>query len=611
MGAESPELRALREAEREAFPYATPQVGTAWPSELPSPLFHGSDAPIVHATGAPFSPAAPALPPAEGGRDVSWLTGLEMPDLPVRFEPRVVRYLELYKSDPRARGAIAIWLKRSGRYRALVESILQKKSLPRDLVWLAMIESGFDPAIRSPAGAVGMWQFMPETGKSYGLPQDRWVDERMNVELATVAAADFLSDLYRRFSSWELAIASYNMGYGGMLSALRKYNTNDFWALTQTEGSLPWETTLYVPKIIAAAIVAHNLKVFGLEAVVADAPVTFEHAGVPFGVPLAQLAQAAGTTTRELEQLNPELRASRTPPKDSDVGGATETETSYALRVPVGKAAAVAIGAAKLKTDDAPLERYVVRFGESLEQIAHARGTTVDKLVSINAIATGEAVRGGAVLLLPRGNAPATPATIADKPVVVVPSDLFVYPDRKRVFYKILVGDSLSAIAQALHVPAEDLLKWNDIDPGARLVEGMTVQAFVPKEVDLSKVVVLAEADVRALTIGTEEFFTFFESAKGRRRYVVRARRGDTLEAVGKRYGVSAGLMERINRRSRSDALGDDEAVVIYVPADKAVTASPAAKQAPAELPPSDEPAPLGPLPEAPNPALLPPLPAP
>jgi len=104
---------------------------------------------------------------------------------------------------------------------------------------------------------------MPETARLYGLGVDRWADERLNVQAETDAAAEFMSDLYRRFGSWELAIASYNMGYAGMMSLVRRYNTNDYWALSRFEGALPWETTLYVPKLVAVAIVGRNLATFG------------------------------------------------------------------------------------------------------------------------------------------------------------------------------------------------------------------------------------------------------------------------------------------------------------------------------------------------------------
>ena len=601
-GAESPELRALREAERELFSPAAAGLSDPWPNELPYPLARVDDAPRAHTSGLP--PAQiPSATTAEGGKDLSWLSQLSMPDLPVRWEPRLVRYLEFYKDDPRGKAIAALYARRSGRYKESIGRALRRKGLPQDLVWLAMIESAFDPVIRSPAGAIGLWQFMPETGKSYGLPQDRWVDERLDVDAATEAAADFLSDLNRRFGSWELAMASYNMGYGGVLSVVRRYNSNDFWALSRLEGSLPWETTLYVPKILAAAIVMKNPKVFGIDGITPDAPVEFDTVGVPFGVAFSAIAPVAGCTIRELELLNPELRASRTPPKESEAAPTVPSAAGDRLcrvRVPVGKGSVLTANLGKLRHDDAALDKVVLRFGETLDQVALAHGTTTAKLTEINAIGAGEVLRGGALLLVPHTAAPVAAASgAADKTPVVVPSDIFVYPNHKRVFYKILVGDTLPDVAQALHVSVDDLRRWNELDPASRLHEGMTVQAFVPDSVDLSKVVLLSENDVRVLVVGTEEFFAFWDT-KGKRRLVVQAKAGDTLESVGKRYGVQASLMERINRRGRGDVLQNGETVVVYVAGNASVPATPATH------PGAAEPDPLGALPAAARPDLLP-----
>lgn len=216
------------------------------------------------------------------------------------------------------------------------------------------------------------------------------------------------------------------------------------------------------------------------------------------------------------------------------------------------------------------------------------------------------------MLLVPHAPAQLASGVATEKPAVVVPSDIFVYPDRKRVFYKVLVGDTLPTVAQALHVPVEDLLRWNELDASARLTEGMTIQAFVPKDADLSKIVTLAENDVRVLVVGTDEFFTFFEGTKGRHRISVVAKKGETIDAIGKRYGVSGSVMERINRRARSESLSDGEVVVVYVPSDKATPTSNAKSAGgvvPANASSADDPEPLGPIPAAPRPDLLPFLP--
>jgi membrane-bound lytic murein transglycosylase D len=578
-GFESSELRALREAERELFAQpAAPAAGAGWPSDLPQVL--SQDSPRVFASGLP--PAAPTVPPPPAERGGDWLAKLELPDLPIRWDERVVRYLEFFRDDPRGHATFANLYRHSGRWQAMMRRVLRTRSLPEDLIWVAMIESGFDPVARSSAGAAGVWQFMPETAKIYGLTVDHWLDERLSTPTETDAAADLLADLHRRFGSWELALAGYSMGYAGLASVVRRFNTNDFWSLARIEGTLPWETTLYVPKILASAVVAHNLAAFGFADVTVDSPVETDEVTVPPGTPLSIVAQAVGSTTKDLEGYNPQLRASRTPP-------AGEGEGAYTVRVPAGKGGVASQMLGKTRRDPPALERYVVRFGETLEQIAVAHRTTAQKLVELNGIAPGEIIRGGTVLLVPATDAasatPATPAAPAApatkepaappvKESVIVPADIFVYPDYRRVFYRVRVGDTLKEVAAALHVSVGDLDRWNDIDPAARLEEGMTLQAFVPPDADLSHVVVIPEAEVRVLAVGSDEFFASLERDRGLRRITVAAREGDTLEAIGKRYEISAKTMERVNRRGRAEALKAGEKIVVYVPNGMAAAAS-------------------------------------
>ncbi len=609
-GAESPELRALRDAEHELFPAASPPWGAAWPQDLPSPLSTPESVPAVHASGLPPTPVPSSPPAAEGGRDLSWMASLALPELPVRWDPRVVRYLEFFKDDPRGRALLGVWLRRSGRYRELVKKTLRKKALPEDLFWLAMVESGFDPAARSPAGALGLWQFMGDTGRQYGLGQDRWVDYRLDVQAATEGAADFLSDLHRRFGSWELAMAAYNMGYTGVVATVKRYNTNDFWALSRMEGAIPWETTLYVPKIIAAAIVGRNLAAFGFADLATENPVEYEEVVVPPGTALSSVAAAAGCSTKELEGMNLALRASRTPPADPAI---PETANGFPVHVPLGKAAELTKNLPRLK--QAPLERYVVRFGETLEQIASSHGVPASRLVDINGMTPGEVLHGGTVLLLPRGNGSSAASSPSATPVVIVPADVFVYPDRKRVFYKVVTGDTLPEIASAFKVSVDEIRRWNEIDPVGRLQDGMTLQLFVPEGADLSRVAVLRDNDVRAVAVGSDDFFEYWEGQKNRRRISVTAKAGDTLESIGKRYGVTPGTMERINRRGRREKLDGGESIVLYLPQNSSSAGSATGSAAMADNGASPagtnvvpEAEPNAPVPPAPAPDLLPPL---
>jgi membrane-bound lytic murein transglycosylase D len=581
-GAESAELKALREAEIDLFggvPGAAPSPGSAWPSDLPSapkgPLAMGGGGGLP-----PSSVAAPPAPASAGGKSLGWLADLKMPDIPVRWDARVVKYLEFFRDDPRGKKIIAVWWKRSGRYRELIQESLRARSMPEDLAWLAMVESGFDPTIKSPAGAAGLWQFMPDAGKIYGLSTDRWADGRHSPLRATSAAIAYLADLKKRFGSWELAMAAYNMGYGGALSAVKRFNSNDYWELSRFENGLPWETTLYVPKIIAVAVVARNPQTFGLDNIVPEGSLKGDTVDVPAGTELKAVANIAGCTIKELESLNPELRAGRTPI------AADKDDALYTIVVPSGKAPAIKDASAKLAPKGSALEKYVVRFGETLDQIAAARKITKQKLVELNGITKDEAVRGGTVLIVPSGVvAPTSP--FADKPIALVPGVAFAYPDRQRVFYRVLVGDTAREISDAFGVTVDELKTWNAIEPTARLQEGMTLQVFVPKTADLSRVVFLKEGDVKILAVGSDEFYDHEEAAKGRKRTTIHAVGGETLEALGKKHGLSPAMMEKINRRPRSDVLTKGEAVIVYVPIDKSAPppAPPTPTVAESELP--------------------------
>lgn len=571
---ESPELKAMREIDLALFSTA-PSAGPDWPSD-DLPRLEGDD-PVLVASGMPPAAPRPTAQAPDAPGDLSWLRKLDMPDIPVRWDARVVRYLEFYKNTSRGRAMVATWIKKSGRYGASIRRVLREQGLPEDIVWLALVESGFDPTIHSPVGAAGLWQFMPEGARIYGLTVDRWIDERLDPERATLAAARYLSDLRRRFGSWELAFAAYNMGYGGLLASIRKYNTNDFWELSRVEAGMPLETALYVPKIVSMAIVARNCAVFGCDTIELDPAVTFDKVAVGAGVSLRTVAAAAGAGEDAVDALNPQLPAGRTPPLPPDA----KEGASFTVRVPAGTGARAAKSVGKLLEREEKLERYVVRWGESLEDIATSRHTTKSSLLAVNGLRRDEPVRPGTVLLVPPAP-PTTDAAVAEgvdkdkRPILVVPAEAFSYPDRRRVFYRVAPGDTARDVAAALGVTAPDICRWNAIDPGAALHDGMTLQVFVPKERALKNALVLEEAEARVLPVGSPEFFTHFEALKGRKRMEVVAAEGDSWRGLSKRFGLSLGMLERINHRSRTSPLAAGDKVVVYVPATPTPAAPPA-----------------------------------
>ncbi len=541
LGEESPELRALRLAELELFGAADRAQDAPHLGEPPSLLT--SD-----------SPPPPRV--TELGTDLGYLEGLTMPDIPVRWERRVVRFLEFFRNDPRGRDLMAAWLRRANRYGAVVREQLGEQGLPSDLLYVAMVESGFDPLARSPAAAVGMWQFVSRTGTEYGLRQDRWVDERRSPSRSTDAGGRYLKQLYDRLGTWELALAAYNMGYGALLRAIRKYNTNDYWLLAELEAGLPFETTIYVSKIMAVAIIGRNPERFGFGEIAPDPVVAYDEVSVPGGTPLAQIARAAGSTQEEIATLNPELLRTRTPPD----------ERVWTVRIPPGASDRFESAFATARRASPANRAYVVRFGEDLATIAQRHRTAISALRTLNDLSESDQPMPGETLLVPAVE-PAAPEP--EDIVAAVPEETFVYPDRRRVFYRVMSGDDAEEIAQFFEVNEGDLARWNNLVGGAALHRGMILQLFVRPELDLTRAVVLSDNDVRVLVVGSEEFFEHHEAQQGRVRFRYRVEEGDTIESIAQRFELSTGSVARINQFAQTTELAPGDTILVYAPRER------------------------------------------
>lgn len=555
-GPADPQLDALAEAERTLFPRPLPgmQPGWSWPFTVPE-----ADRPRVEATGLPPSPTltdpTPKNDDALAVEDARWLRSLTMPDLPVKFDQHVVKYLKFYRDSSQGQTIARVWAKKSGRYAPALRAELSRANLPTDLVWLSLIESGHNPTIRSPAGAAGMWQLIPSTARMYGLTVDRWVDERLDPARSTQAAIAFLSDLHQRFGSWPLAMAAYNMGYGGMSRAIRKFNTNDFWELCRHEAGIPWETTLYVPKIMAIAIVMNNKKAFGVDQVAPDPPEDFDVVLVEPGTPLSSVADSAGTDAQSLADANAQYRKDRTPPSRKD-GAARK----WRVRVPDGKGRSTA-RALRRRAPHPGLSTYRARFGDTLQSIASDHGMSVETLASVNKLGRTERILSGTVLLVSSNSAAKAPD---EQETFVVPAATFNYPDKRQVFYRVRRGDTLASIATAFGVARTDLSTWNAVDETARLQDGMGLRIFVERDRSLSHVLYHEPNDCRVLVLGSKPFYDYFESLNGKQRLVIYAKKGDTLASIGQRYGMTVGSMERVNRRSRNDPVEVGQRLVVY-----------------------------------------------
>jgi len=543
-GLESPELRTMRMAEEELF-------GSA-PREAPED--YDPDC-VYGAADALTSDAPPArLERAEGPPvDLAFLKELKLPSLPVRWDSRVIDYLLFFKNDRRGRDLAIAWLKRVERYGPLIRRVMAEHSLPQDLQFVAMVESGYDPLAHSSADARGMWQFVKQAAQFYGLRVDHWVDERLDPERSTQAAALFMRDLYDRFGSWELSFAAYNMGYAGLLRSMRKYNSNDYWLLSHLEAGMPFETSLYVAKITAMAIVANNPERFGFANLTRESPLALSKVEVAPGTGLRAVASAAGMDVEQLKALNPHLLKGRVPPGDQ----------LARVYVPRDKYDAFAKRWSK-SHDPAAYVSYVVRFGESFEEVARHHNISPAKLRQINDLGEDVKVRAGFPLLVP-GSAAAAKES-AEPLVATVPAKEFRYQGRRRVFYRVAAQDSPESIARFFEVSVDELCAWNSLTESASLQSNMLLQLFVVPELDMGKAVVLSPDQVRILTVGSDEFFDYHETQRGRVRVRYRVQPGDSLTKIGERFELSAGSLGRINQFGSNKELKADDWIIVYVP---------------------------------------------
>ena len=234
---------------------------------------------------------------------------------PMIINKEIIHYIHYYQTT--GRDFFKYALSRSERYIPMIKKIFQKIGLPNDLAYLAMIESGFSPTAYSYAGASGMWQFIPSTGRIFGLTINWWVDERRNPVESTYAAAEYLKDLFNKFGSWYLAAAAYNAGELTIERALSLDPGGNFWSISQDKPYLlPGQTRRYVPKIIAAAIIAKDPANFGFHNIDYQKPIKFKQVKVPYSVSLYDLAKCISVSEYELQKMNPELLRNVTPPDD-------------------------------------------------------------------------------------------------------------------------------------------------------------------------------------------------------------------------------------------------------------------------------------------------------
>ena len=298
--------------------------------------------------------------------------------------PRVRYFINQFSKS--GRNDLERALARSGKYITMIAQVLHEEGVPEELAYLALIESGFVIHSSSSSGAVGLWQFVPSTARRYGLKIDSWVDERRDPLKSTRAAAAYLKDLHNYFGRWYLAIAAYNAGQGAIEKALQVSGAKDFWTLS-TKAKLREETRNFVPKFVAASLIANDPQKYGFIDLAYEPPMDYEEMEIQGSLRLVSLAEMAGTDPETIRALNPELLQSRTPSEDS----------GFRVKLPAGHAAIFAQSYQERETKQPPFLTHEVKKGDTLFAIARRYGQHVRSLMELNGL-TNPTLRVGQLL---------------------------------------------------------------------------------------------------------------------------------------------------------------------------------------------------------------------
>ncbi|MBX7231815.1 MAG: LysM peptidoglycan-binding domain-containing protein [Bdellovibrionales bacterium] len=317
-------------------------------------------------------------------------------DIPLDLTPLTKKWIDYFQG--KGRKHMMLYLERSARYLPMMKNTLRENSLPEDLVYIALIESGFSPRAHSRANAVGYWQFIRSTGKRYGLKVDPFIDERRDPVLSTRAAAEYFKTLYGMFNSWHLSLAAYNVGENRVKRAVQTYYTKDYWELVKKRRAFPKETRHYVAKFIAAALIAKNPAQFGFEKVDYQAPLAFDTVSLINPISMSKLALKMNVSVDDLQMLNPKFRGDFVPQYRG-------SETL--IRVPVGMVTLASQSIPEAFSEQpkvlqtADFTFYKVKKGDTLSTIARRHRVSLVKLRQLNNYQNKTLLRVGSRVRVP------------------------------------------------------------------------------------------------------------------------------------------------------------------------------------------------------------------
>ena len=502
----------------------------------------------------------PELPP--DAIDIVGPDGLPPSDYPLVLNPTVERFVDAMIAEGEYRNRVSTGLSRAGDYLPMIRAKFRAAGLPVEISYLPLIESAFSVKAYSRARAHGMWQFMSATGRYYGLEIGSLVDERRDPVRSTEAAVAYLTDLYREFDDWYLALAAYNSGSGNVRRAIRKSGSRDFWTLQRY---LPRETRSYVPAFIASIIIAKNPADWGFPVPV-EREWDYDRVDVPDALDLQFLADQTSFSVDELRDLNPAIRRDLTP----------ANRVTW-LWLPKGEGPEVITVLEETpRSDWAPRMIHSVRRGESLSTIAAQYGSSVGAIKQANGL-RGTMIHPGQSLIVPRfADAPSGPSRRqAENGGYIVQSNDTLW-DISRAFSVSL--DALCAAnglsrrsviqpGQRLNLPSRSKLRGASSSPSSATAEwsgrytvrsGDTLSSIASRHrvsvTELRRVNGLNTSRIypgNTLTVpGSSDTATKNGGLSGATTY--RVRRGDTLSDIARQFGVSVRALRRLNGLSTS-----------------------------------------------------------
>jgi membrane-bound lytic murein transglycosylase D len=455
-------------------------------------------------------------------------------EIEIEYNDKTTHWIDYFQGPGRKH--FSRWLVRVGTFKDVIEPILVDVGIPRDLLYLAVIESGLNLSAKSYMKAIGPWQFMTGTGRLFGLRINWWVDERREIVAATYAAANYLKYLFDLFGSWPLALAAYNSGEHRVARAITTQRTTDYWQLR-----LPAQTMWFVPKFMAALAIGRNPEAYGFEKP-PDSPIEFDIIEVDRPIDLRKIAEAAGCSLGDIKELNPHFKKWCTPP-----------DMVVEVKVPRGSGERCRERLADMKrTQVESFVQHKVKKGETLSSIAAQHEVTVKEIRNLNDISSSHTIHTGNILLIPVKDAVRS-TRVASRPAYrnpEIPRNAVNLPllsasdGSKQIRYVVKKGDTIVKIAERFHASLAQIRTWNDLAyddvlrPGDTLRIHMAPTSGAGRDDAASHQARRAEKDAAAPGVDAppDGIETAAAGSSNRLTHVVK--KGETLSAIGRRYQV-------------------------------------------------------------------------